>query len=69
MKVSFKINDIVKNFDEIAKVTGFHEKNLILRPLWNSGMKWLADPAKCELIHENKTKIAYHTNGLVGFAE
>lgn len=47
---SFTIGSTVINFGQTATVCGYHElaNALILEDA--AGMRWLADPAKCEAI-------------------
>jgi len=61
------LNQTVRNFGILAKITGFHEitGDPILRPLWNDGAKWLADAAKCEPVDETTTEVLRHKDGLV----
>lgn len=46
----FAIGTLVINFGQTAKVCGYHElaNSLILEDA--AGMRWLADPGKCERI-------------------
>lgn len=46
---SFSIGTIVINFGEIATVCGYHEAANALILEDTNGMRWLADPGKCEI--------------------
>ena len=61
MKQSLAIGTRVTNFGQVATVVGFHEitGDPILQDV--DGLKWIADPAKCEILTEGWM----HKDGLV----
>ena len=68
----FKIGTLVKNLDYVGRVVGYHEAfgketgDLILQGHGIGGMKWLADPAKCEPFEPYVTEtILKHKDALI----
>jgi len=69
MTNNLRLNQTVRNLGILAKVAGFDEISgyPILRPLWNDGTRWLANPAKCEPVDERPAELLRHKDGLVYF--
>ena len=70
----FKIGSLVKNFGQVGRVVGYHEAfgkptgDLILQGHGISigGMKWIADPDKCEPFEPYTTEtILKHKDALI----
>ena len=71
MQTAFPIGSIVRNLDFTAKVVGYREEAgcLILQGygLRDAGIgKWIADPAKCELL-DKPAEFLYPADALIGF--
>ena len=56
-----QIGDTVRNFGIKATVIGYKHNSLILED--GEGMRWIADPTKCEVIKEGLR----HKSGVVAF--
>jgi len=51
----FKIDSVVRNtvsgkYLGLAKVADYHNGDLVLRPLWDDGSRWIASVSNCELV-------------------
>ena len=66
MTNQLRLNQIVRNLGELAKVVAFHgiTGDPILQPLYNDGNRWLADASKCEPVASEPGPIR-HRDGLV----
>ena len=63
------INQVVRNFGELAIVKGFHHitGDPILRSLYSDGTTWISDSDHCEPVDANDVSELRHKEGFIQF--